>query len=136
MPAHYICSYVATRQEIPATCGDPARRTAGRSSTSDREAVHGGGERYEIRLEGHLDGRWSAWFDGLRLTNEADGTATLSGTVIDQSALHGLLQKVRDLGLPLVSVTQVGADRTGPDQPDTSTTERPSVLTFRQGETT
>jgi hypothetical protein len=89
MPAHHICSYVATRQEIRATCGDPARRTAGRSSTSDREAVHGGGERYEIRLEGHLDGRWSAWFDGLRLTNEADGTATLSGTVIDQSALHG-----------------------------------------------
>ena len=89
---------------------------------SDRRAVHGGGDRYEIRLEGHLDDRWSAWFDGLHLTNEADGTATLCGTVIDQSALHGLLQKVRDLGLPLVSVTQVGDDPTGPGQPDKSIT--------------
>jgi hypothetical protein len=90
---------------------------------SDTWAVrHNAGERYEIRLEGHLDRRWSAWFDGLHLTNEADGTTTISGTVIDQAALHGLLQKVRDLGLPLLSVTQVGTDRTEPDQPEGSTT--------------
>ena len=69
--------------------------------------------RYEIRLKGHLDSRWAAWFDGLSLTNENDGTTVIHGPVVDQAALHGLLQKVRDLGLPLVSVTQVE-----PDQPD------------------
>ena len=68
---------------------------------------------YEIRLKGHLDSRWAAWFDGLSLTNESDGTTIISGPVVDQAALHGLLQKVRDLGLPLVSVTQVE-----PDQPN------------------
>ena len=63
--------------------------------------------RYEIRLKGHLDSRWAAWFDGLSLTNDSDGTTVISGLVADQAALHGLLQKVRDVGLPLVSVTQV-----------------------------
>jgi hypothetical protein len=68
--------------------------------------------RYEIRLKGHLDSRWAAWFDGLSLTNESNGTTLLCGPVVDQAALHGLLQKVRDIGLPLVSVTQIQ-----PDQP-------------------
>lgn len=68
---------------------------------------------YEIRLNGHLDSRWAAWFDGLSLTNDSDGTTRIHGPVGDQAALHGLLQKVRDVGLPLVSVTQVD-----PDQPD------------------
>ena len=72
--------------------------------------------RYEIRLEGHLDSRWVAWFDGLSLTNESDGTTIIRGAVVDQAALHGLLQKVRDVGLPLVSVTQVE-----PDQPNGTT---------------
>ena len=63
--------------------------------------------RYEIRLKGHLDSRWTAWFDGLTLTQDNDGTTVINGLVADQAALHGLLQKVRDLGLPLVSVTQV-----------------------------
>ncbi len=67
--------------------------------------------RYEIRLKGHLDSRWTAWFDGLNLTNESDGTTTICGPVVDQAALHGLLQKVRDLGMPLVSVTQVESDQ-------------------------
>ena len=71
--------------------------------------------RYEIRLKGHLASRWAAWFDGLSLTNESDGTTLIHGLVVDQAALHGLLQKVRDVGLPLVSVTQVDADR--PDVP-------------------
>jgi hypothetical protein len=66
--------------------------------------------RYEIRIRGHLDARWTAWFDGLRLTNESDGTTIISGKVADQAALHGLLQKVRDVGLPLLSVTQVDLD--------------------------
>ena len=55
--------------------------------------------RYEIRLKGHLDSRWAAWFDGLSLTNENDGTTIIHGPVADQAALHGLLQKVRDIGL-------------------------------------
>ena len=63
--------------------------------------------RYEIRLKGHLDHRWAAWFDGLSLTNQSDGTTVIHGPVVDQAALYGLLQKVRDVGLPLVSVTQV-----------------------------
>jgi hypothetical protein len=63
--------------------------------------------RYEIRLKWHLDSRWTAWFDGLTLTQDNDGTTIIHGPVADQAALHGLLQKVRDLGLPLVSVTQV-----------------------------
>jgi len=67
--------------------------------------------RYEIRLRGHLDSRWAAWFDGLSLTNESDGTTIIYGPVVDQAALYGLLQKVRDLGLPLVSVTQVQPDQ-------------------------
>jgi hypothetical protein len=67
--------------------------------------------RYEIRLKGHLDGRWVAWFDGLRLTLRGDGTTVIHGQVADQAALHGLLQKVRDTGLPLVSVTCVESDQ-------------------------
>jgi hypothetical protein len=62
---------------------------------------------YEIRLTGHLGTRWRAWFDGLTVSREGDGTTLVSGPVADQAALHGLLQRVRDLGLPLVSVTRV-----------------------------
>ncbi len=71
---------------------------------------HGGPERYEIRLKGHLDGRWSAWFDGLSLSKESDGTTIIHGPVADQAALYGLLQKTRDLGLPLISVNHVDPD--------------------------
>lgn len=66
--------------------------------------------RYEIRLMGHLDARWATWFDGLAIRHESDGTTVISGTVPDQAALHGLLQRVRDLGLPLVSVTHADTD--------------------------
>ena len=62
---------------------------------------------YEIRLQGRLDPRWSAWFDGMTLTPDTDGTTVLHGPVTDQAALHGLLARLRDLGLPLISVTQV-----------------------------
>jgi hypothetical protein len=63
--------------------------------------------RFEIRLKGHLDTRWAAWFDGLTLTHDSDGTTIIGGPVADQAALHGLLQKTRDLGLPLISVNHV-----------------------------
>jgi hypothetical protein len=76
------------------------------SETPDRHAPG----RYEIRLKGHLDGRWAAWFDGLSLRRESDGTTVIHGPIADQAALHGLLQKVRDTGLPLVSVICVEPD--------------------------
>ena len=62
------------------------------------------GGRYEIRLQGHLEPRWADWFDGLSLRQESDGTTVLSGSVVDQAALHGLLTRVHDLGLPLIAV--------------------------------
>jgi hypothetical protein len=72
---------------------------------------------YEIRLQGHLDPRWSRWFDDLDLTTGPDGTTTLRGPVVDQAALHGLLQRLRDLGVPLISITQVTPDPTTGDKP-------------------
>jgi hypothetical protein len=67
--------------------------------------------RYEILVQGVLDGRWSAWFDGLQVSGDADaGTTTIAGPVADQAALHGLLAKVRDLGLPLLEVRRIGPD--------------------------
>ena len=73
------------------------------ASTEDRHEPR----LYEIRLKGHLDARWTDWFEDLSLTHASDGTTMLSGPVVDQAALYGLLRKVRDLGLPLVSVIQV-----------------------------
>jgi hypothetical protein len=67
---------------------------------------------YEIRLKGHLDSQWTDWFGGLTITIEEDGTTLLTGPVIDQAALHGLLKKVRDLGMPLVSVSPVEPGQT------------------------
>ena len=62
-------------------------------------------ETYEIRIQGRLEDRWSAWFDGMDLVTDADGSTLIRGQVADQAALHGLIQKVRDLGLPLLSIT-------------------------------
>ena len=79
--------------------------------------------RYEIRVQGHLHPRWAAWFDGLALELETGGVTVIRGPVVDQAALHGLLHKLRDVGLPLLSVSQV--DRrdvltTAPEEPTTS----------------
>jgi len=70
---------------------------------------------YQIRIEGHLGQQWIDWFDGLSITLEEDGDTLLTGPVIDQAALHGLLKKVRDLGMPLVSIRQVQINETHPD---------------------
>lgn len=78
-----------------------------------------GAERYEIRVKGRLESRWAAWFDGMTLTAEDGGITCIHGPVVDQSALHGLLATLRDVGLSLISVTQAE-----PDQPDPATSHR------------
>jgi len=80
------------------------------SQTVKRQAPGG----YRLRVNGHLDQHWSAWFDDLTLTRENDGTTSLSGAVTDQAELHGLLTKIRDLGITLISVEVI-------DPPDKST---------------
>ena len=71
---------------------------------------------YEIRLKGHLDDKWADWFEGLTITRADNGETLLRGPVVDQAALHGVLRKVRDLGLPLLSVIQVERKQAnGPD---------------------
>ena len=62
---------------------------------------------YQIRIEGHLGPKWMEWFEGLTITLEDDGETLLTGPVVDQAALHGLLRKVRDLGMPLISAVRV-----------------------------
>ena len=80
---------------------------------SERPAEHREPERYELRVRGHLEDRWSEWFGDLTLTRESDGTTTLRGPVVDQAALHSLLIKVRDLGMTLISVRAID----GPPRP-------------------
>ena len=68
---------------------------------------------YEIRIKGHLDDRWADWFDGLAFTHESDGTTILDGPLTDQAALLGVLNGIRDLGLPIISVQCVGPTEKG-----------------------
>lgn len=71
---------------------------------------------YQIRIKGHLDRKWADWFSGLSITLQASGETLLTGPVLDQAALHGLLRKVRDVGLPLVAVIRIEPEQTdGPD---------------------
>jgi hypothetical protein len=99
MTAHHIGSY------LPAM----SHPSAGQSR---------GPGRYEVRVKGRLEARWAAWFDGMTLTAEDDGVTCIHGPVIDQAALHGLLAKLRDVGLPLISVIHAE-----PDQPGTATSQ-------------
>ncbi len=71
---------------------------------------------YQIRLKGHLDSHWSAWFDGLSISNEANGEVVLRGPLADQAALHGVLIKVRDLGMPLLAIMTVAGDEANPGE--------------------
>lgn len=82
------------------------------------DAQHAPGH-YEIRLQGHLDQRWVARFEGLGFSHELDGTTLLTGSVIDQAALFGLLRTVRDLGMPLIAVTLIEGKTA--DAPDSGT---------------
>ncbi len=71
---------------------------------------------YQIRIKGHLGSQWTDWFEGLTITLEDNGDTLLTGPVVDQAALHGLIKKIRDLGMPLLSVNRVKADH--PDSSD------------------
>ena len=71
-------------------------------------------EQHEIRVQGHLDERWADYLEGLTFTHESDGTTTLTGHIVDQAALHGVLTRIRDLALPIVSVQRVTPDRRTP----------------------
>ena len=73
---------------------------------------------YEILIDGHLGARWAAWFEGFAISSGPDGTTVLRGQVVDQAALHGLLQKLRDLGIPLRSLTPVEDPANEGAQPD------------------
>lgn len=68
--------------------------------------------RYEIRVRGHLGSRWATWFDGMHLTTTSDGLTVLAGPIVDQAALHGVLAKLRDIGLPLISLTLIDPQAT------------------------
>ena len=80
---------------------------------------------HEIRVQGHLDDRWAHWVEGLTFTRERDGTTTLTGPLLDQAALHGVLTRIRDLGLPLVSLRRVCPDR--PDSEASHASEGGSI---------
>ena len=77
------------------------------SETHTLPEYYDGSGLYEIRIKGHLESRWADRFEGLTITLEDDGNTLLSGLIADQAALHGLLKKVRDLGMPLISVSPV-----------------------------
>ena len=80
------------------------------SNNSDPTTNPGQPVVYQIRIKGHLGHQWTDWFEGLTITLEEDGDTLLTGPVVDQAALHGLLKRVRDLGLPLISVCPVQPD--------------------------
>lgn len=64
-------------------------------------------ETYELRVQGHLDDRWSDWLGGLAVRRQADGTTVLTGAIVDQAGLHGVITRIRDLGMPLLSVQRI-----------------------------
>ena len=110
-------------------CAHQVRSYGSRVTTDDHTfdttsgataAGHRGIPHYEIRVKGRLGSRWTAWFDGLDITTEGDGTTVIRGPVVDQAALHGLLQKLRDIGIPLLSLTELPLDApTAPRAPET-----------------
>lgn len=100
---------------------DHANERRTRHSTADPAAD----QHYEIRVRGHLGTRWATWFDGMTLTPDDDGTSLIRGTVVDQAALHGLLQKLRDLGITLMSLTALEPETAAEHPHDTRSRTRP-----------
>ena len=82
------------------------------SNNLEPETESGGPTIYQIRVKSHLGSGWTDWFQGLTITLEDDGDTLLTGAVVDQAALHGLLKKVRDLGMPLISVNPIQCNET------------------------
>lgn len=114
MCAHQLRPYVHL-----VSSSDRTPEAADRQHAADRPPV----PHYEIRVQGHLSPRWAAWFDDLAIAEVGDGTTCMSGPVPDQAALHGLLQKLRDLGITLLSVTptEPSSPTEHPDLPHTPT---------------
>lgn len=92
------------------------------ASTGDQEQPG----QYEIRLKGHLDDRWADWFDGMTITRVDNGETLLHGPVVDQAALHGLIRRIRDLGLPLISVVPVSPEQANSSNIEAETTHNRS----------
>jgi hypothetical protein len=108
MTPHHIFLYLLVEEKngcIPANTRRSMSETYPLSEYPDKSGL------YEIRLKGHLDVWWSGWFGGLTITLEDNGDTLLTGSVVDQAALHGLLKRVRDLGIPLLSVNFVSSDQ-------------------------
>jgi hypothetical protein len=114
MPAHHVHVEAVPTPPFDRVGLEHLERNGMNRPTDDHDHTTG----YEIRITGHLDRRWMAWFDGLAMRLEADGTTVISGPVPDQAALHGLLQRVRDLSLPLVSIVRIERDQTDPPGTD------------------
>ena len=98
-------------------------------TSSERE-----GDWYEIRIQGRLDARWSTWLDGLTLSQPDDGTTVLRGVVTDQAALHGTLNRIRNLNLPIISVIQIDPDPDPLHRPNASTDATHSPHTAKEGQ--
>ena len=112
MCAHHVRTYL----RVVSTDDHPNEPSTRHSVTDHAPSRH-----YEIRVSGHLGSRWSAWFDGMTLSCEHDGTTVIRGSVVDQAALHGLLQMLRDLGITLISLTPAApeANATVPNESHT-----------------
>ena len=119
MWAHQVRSYVR--------CVNPDDAT--HPPTSGPPAADPDVPRYEIRVAGRLGTRWATWFDGLTLTVAEDGTTALRGPVVDQAALHGLLEKLRDLGVPLVALTRLDDPSTHQRSPHPTATDNSGATT-------
>ena len=101
MRAHHVRPYVRL-----VSTDDHTNEATNRRPGAEVSAA----QRYEIRVKGHLGSRWACWFDGMNLTDEDDGTTVIRGPVVDQAALHGQLQTLRDLGITLLSLIPLPAD--------------------------
>ncbi len=88
------------------------KRSSDRSHNTDGEGKRGATSVYQIRLQGHLGRQWTAWFEGMTIRLEDNGETLLTGEVVDQAALYGLLSKLRDVGIPLLSIVRLRAGRT------------------------
>jgi hypothetical protein len=99
--------FLSIEQEAQIVLSGHDRIDGHMSNSPNSETKPGQPTVYQIRIQGHLDDQWREWFEGLAITQEEDGDTLLTGPVVDQAALHGLLRKIRDLGTPLISVNRV-----------------------------